>query len=908
MSDGPPRATPSPALAIYRWLLRWIPALDDEDRAGMEQVFADQHADVRVRRGQIGLFLLWMSTIHDLVRTSIAGWMEGDGAGHARVGNGVERRTRGGGLMEDWGRDVVHGIRRLMHDRGFAGAALVILALGIGANTTVFTLVNALFVQAPPGVVTPDRLVRLNRTTNGSGYGALAYPDYEYYRDANDVFDGVMAYDPDGVALTISSTDAVVGGRGWLVSNDYFDVLGARPALGRWFTPDEDRSSAAASVAVISHGLWASMFGRGSSTVGSTLTLNGNPFTIVGVAPQGFRGASPLESPPDVWVPIHAQPILTPLAGDFAIRRVPGNTWVWLWSVARLRDDVGVEAAQARMDGLAAYLEQNYAEWNEGWGVVLTPSYRFHPPDGTSLATMTRLLAAVVGLVLLIASANVAILLLARGSARARDMAVRAALGASRARLIRAMLSESLVLSVVGGIAGVAMSFWTAGAVARLMPVAFSVPFGPDWRVVLFAMSTAVITTALFGLVPAWQASRVDVHVTLKSADHAPAGIRLRNLLVVAQVALSLVLVTSAGLLARSLSTARGIDLGFETRDRVLVSVNLSNHGYSGDEGRAFVRRVLDELRRTPGIHSAATSRMIPFRGAWTTTVRPPLPGAEAIEVGLNTVSPGYFATMGIPIVRGRGFDDQDDETLGYRPAVVNRRLAEVLWPGEDPIGRRFGEEDDRAGWTVVGVAENAALYELGETPPPHAYLSEYADYAAGVVFIVDTGGASDSAARTREAIRQVDPTVAFTATRTMEDVVDTVIGRYRVAATAVGIFGLLALGLASVGLYGVLSYMVARRSREIGIRVALGASSRRVGGAVVRDGLRLTFVGTVLGLAGAIAGTRVLTSFLYGVSPRDPLTLIAGPLILVAVATGASFLPAWRATRVHPVEALKVD
>lgn len=861
----------------------------------MEQVFADQHADMRARRGGVGLVGLWLSTVQDLVTTAVATTMGG-------------RRTRGGGMTYDWGRDLAHGLRRLVRDPGFAGAALVILALGIGANTTMFTLVNALFLQAPPGVTEPDRLVRLNRTTNGSGYGALAYPDYEYYRDENDVFDGVMAYDPDGVALTIASAQAVAAGRGWLVSNDYFDVLGARPAVGRWFTPDEDRSTAAASVAVIGYGLWESMFGRETSAVGATLDLNGNPFTIVGVAPLGFRGASPLETPPDVWVPIHAQPILTPLAGDFAIRRVPGNTWVWLWSVARLKDGVGLEAARAQMDRLAVDLEENYPEWNEGWGVVLTPNVRFHPPDGTSLATLTRMLMAVVGLVLLIACANVAILLLARGSARARDMAVRAALGASRARLVRAMLTESLLLAVAGAVVGVGMSYWTAGAVAHLMPVTFAVSFRPDWRVVLFATGVAAITAVLFGLVPAWQASRTDVQATLKTADHAPAGVRLRHLLVIAQVALSLILVTSAGLFARSLATAHGIDLGFETRDRVLAAVNLGNHGYAEEEGKAFVRRALEELRRTPGIRSAATSRMVPFRGKWSTTVEPPTPGVDPIELGLNAVSPGYFETMDIPLLRGRGFTDGDDESGGVRPAVVNRRFAEIFWPGQDPIGRSFGAEDDRAGWTVVGVAENAELYELGEAPPPHAYLSEYADYAASVAFIVDTGGAPDAAARTQEAIRRIDPNVAFTATRTMVDVVEGVIGRYRVAATAVGLFGLLALGLASVGLYGVLSYMVARRHREIGIRVALGASSRRVGGSVVRDALRLTLVGTAVGMAGAIAGTRALTSFLYGVSPRDPLALLSAPLILVAVAIGASFPPAWRATRVQPVEALKVD
>ena len=901
------------SVRVYEWLLGRLPGgLTEDARAELLQVFTDQHTDINARYGRFGLATMWLRTLYDLARSSAASFE--DAPTNEQLRRTAEARRMGMGIgttVADGVKDARIAVRSLSKDLGFTLTAVAILGLGIGANTTVFTLVNNLFLEPPPDVVEPDRLVRLNRTTQGSGFGALAYPDYAYYRDNNEVFDGVFAYDPDGVALSIGVTDRLTAGRGWMVSHNYFDVLGVRPVAGRWFREDEDRTPGTHSVAIVSHTLATTLFGNASNAVGASLSLNGNTFSVIGVPPPTFRGTSPTETPPDVWVPIHAQPILTPLGGDLALRRVSGETWLWLWAVGRLRDDITTEAAQGHMDGLARYLEENFAEWNADWGVVLSPGSRFHPPNATSLTTMTLLLFGVVAAILLIACANLAILLLARGSAKVHDVGMRLALGASRGRVVRALLIESLLLAFTGAALGVAMTYWSADVVAAMLPMGFAISFEPDWTVVLFAVLLATATAALFGVIPAWQVARADVQTVLKGIEHAPGMVRGRNALVVTQVALSLMLVTAAGLCTKSLFTARSIDLGFETENRLLLTVNLGNHGYTEETGRAFIGEALGRLRAVPEVRAASTMRMVPFRGTWSTSISPPGStgaGEERVELGLNAVSPDYFTIMGIPLLMGRAFTNADVAGSGINTAVINREMAEMYWPNADPIGQTFGREGDREGVTVIGVAENAHLYALGEETPIHAYVPVHERYASGVTFLIDAGGSSAVAALASTALHEVDPSLAFISTTTMDDVVGRVFARYRVAAMSVGIFGILALGLASAGLFGVLSYMVSRRKREIGVRVALGASGLQVGRTVVGKGLALAAIGVALGLAGSIAGAEVLTSFLYQVNPRDPLTLLAAPLILLLVAAAASLVPAWRATSVQPVDVLKSD
>ncbi len=414
---------------------------------------------------------------------------------------------------------------------------------------------------------------------------------------------------------------------------------------------------------------------------------------MVGVAPAGFRGASPLETPPDVWFPINTQPILQPMDDLYALRRIPDNTWVWLWAMGRLEEGVTEGAALANMAALASYLEENFNAWNEGWGVSLTENYRFHAPQGSSLGTMTRLLAAVVAMVLLIASANVAILLLARGSSRVKDVGIRVAVGASKGRVLRQSLTESMILALAGGALGVALSYWTAGAVAALAPFGFAVTFKPDGWVLGFALLLSAGTAALFGTLPALQASRVDVSSVLKGTVKRSAGSRAHSALVVAQVALSLMLVVAAGLFARSLSTVTGVELGFQDENRVLVHVNLRNHGYEPVEGKEFIRTALERMRAIPGVQSAATTAMVPFRGMWSTTM--PVEGWESadgtgkVDFGMNAVSAGYFETMEIRLLLGRTFRDSDDGEAGH-PLIVNEAVANEFWPGQNPLGKTF--------------------------------------------------------------------------------------------------------------------------------------------------------------------------------------------------------------------------
>jgi len=483
--------------------------------------------------------------------------------------------------------------------------------------------------------------------------------------------------------------------------------------------------------------------------------------------------------------------------------------------------------------------------------------------------------------------------------------------GAGSGRVIRQGLTESLVLASAGGALGLVLSYWTADALARFAPFGFAVSFRPDVWVLGFAVLLTGLTTALFGLLPALQTSRVDAGSVLKGTARAASGMHMRSVLVVAQVALSLVLVVAAGLFARSLSTASGIELGFERENRVLIGVNLANHGYEPVERREFIRTVLARVRAVPAVQAVGTTVMIPFNGGWTGT-RPVQgyvnsEGTNQADLGTNSVSPGYFEAMGIPLLAGRTFEDSDDGVGGHA-MIVNETTADRIWPGESPLGKIVGGEEDLPEWTVVGVVADAQYYELGEEPETQAYVSALDNTMPSVNFVVEHSGDPAVVRRVQEEILSVDQTIAITRVLTMEDAVDSEIGRFRVAATLVGFFSILALTLASAGLYGVLSHMVALRVREIGIRMALGASVGEVGRGVLGRGLRLALWGIALGTAVSIAGTRLLTGFLYGVEPRDPVTMVGVPIVLLFVAGLASVIPAWRATRVDPIEALRAD
>jgi len=815
--------------------------------------------------------------------------------------------TMGRDLLQD----VRFGLRALARRPGFALTAVVVLGLGIGAPTTVLTLVNRIFFDAPPDVVEPHRLVRVWRSwAPGQGGGSLMNPDYVYYRENATALDGLAAWGGD---LTASYTlDGVRADQleALCVSDNYFEVLGVKPERGRFFLLDENRTPGDDPVAVVSDGFWRRALGTDPDVVGRTLSMNGITFTVVGVAPPGFRGLSAFSGTPDAWVPLAMFGPLTRTSSRAWWERVPNTRSSWLSVVGRLAPGVTFEAAEANLQALSDAL--TYPERQEGEGLMVTREALYSPRQTASLRSLSRMLLAVVLIVLGIATANVAVLLLSRATARTREIGIRTAMGAGRGRLFRQLLAESLVLGAAGGVVGIALAYAFSDAAASLLPYTFAERFAPDVRVLAAAVALSVVTATLAGLAPALHASRRDIATSLEGARSAGSRSRVRNGLVVAQVALSLVLVAGALLFARSFWAARTQDLGFATRDRLVLQVDLQALGYSADEGRAFVASALERLRALPGVEDVATTRMIPFHGDWSTDLDPP-PGSRAnteegkLWVGLNAVSVDYFDVMGVPIVRGRPLGPADAEGA-VRAVVVNETLEALLWPGEDGLGRTVEVLGDEP-FTVVGVAKDATYYELGEEPTTQAYTSVLQVYEPLVHFLIRTDGpATDQVAPAEAALRGMDPALAFAWVTSMDAIFSDVTARYQVSAVLVGLFAALALVLAAAGLYGVVSFLVTQRTREIGVRMALGADRGRVAREVLRSGLLLAAGGVLLGLAGTFVLRRFTESLLFGVAPGDPWPMAGACAVLVGVAALASLGPARRATRVDPTEAIRAE
>ena len=818
--------------------------------------------------------------------------------------------------MNDLLQDIRYGMRTLTRDPGFALVAVIILTLGIGANSTLFTMVNSTFLQDPPLIESPEELVGFTTIDDNGQNDGFGYPDYEWFRDENESFSGVLAYMPNSTAVAVGGGEEVAQADAWVVSGNYFDVLGVGMARGRAFSPEESVTPNTHPVAVISNGFWSRYFGADPDVIGRTLRVNGSPLTIIGVTPAGFRDISPVETPPDVYLPIMMQGTIMPGSESWLVRR-DDNILIWLRMIGRLAPGVSYESTQANVDVMFSQWESEFAGWLESIDYVqgstriaLTTGYKFDPRTGSELRRLLTLLFMVVGVVLLIAIANLSILLLARASARQREVGIRAALGAGRSRVVRQLLTESCLLALLGGVGGLILAFWSARLASTLMPVSFAVDFQPDVKVAAFTVGISVLTAVLFGLAPAWQLSRADIVAFLHRGSARGPRASLRNILVVAQIALSIVLVTGAGLFVRSLASARGVDLGFDPANKLAVSVQLGNHGYDEVSGNQFVVDMLDRLGGVPEVETATTSWHTPFRGMWGSSFL--APGTQysdddhAADSGFNRVAPDYFNLMGIPLVAGREFTRADGASAPL-VAIVNEALAEHVWPGEAAVGKIIRR--NAGDLTVVGVAANANYYEVAEEPERQVYLPQLQTYTSRVTFFMQTRG--DPLALTRvveEQFRAQDPNVALYDVRTIENVIDGELAPYRVMAILVGLFGGLALFLASVGLYGVQSYLVAGRTREIGIRMALGAEERQVAGSVVARSLVLSGVGILIGVGASLALARLVQGMLFGISERDPLTFVSVPLVLLAAATLATFLPARRASRVDPIVALREE
>jgi predicted permease len=833
---------------------------------------------------------------------------------------GVLRRPRhtvplganeGRGVAGIWG-DLRFGARMLRRAPGFTVTAALTIALGIGANTTIFSLMNVLLLRPLPGTVRSDELVLLGRTQEGQGFDTFSYPDYLDYRAAARSLSAVAASFVAPAHLSTGGASERV--RAELVSGNYFTALGTRASAGRLLTMSDDGAPGANRVVVLSHATWQRRFGADPNVIGKSVRVSGAPLTVVGVAEPGFNGVRTVGIV-DLFVPISMGDGLLPEFDQMLTRRGA----VWLDLFGRLAPNATVATAQAELRSIAADLTERYPDTNRGRGVRVSAGLGFDPESRAQVRQFLSMLLGVVALVLLIACANVANLLLARGSVRARELAVRASLGASRSRLVRQLLAEGFVLALLGGAAGFVLGVWSVRLVLRL-PV-FANSYGAvtpsvDPRVLAFTIGAMVASGVLFALPPAFRTSRVDLVTALKLGmpGSGDGRSRLRTGLVALQLALSLVLLVGAGLFVRTLQALYAIDPGFETRHVLVATVDAGLEGYDEPRGRRLFEELEERVRSVPGVQHAAMGYMLPLGGGgWDTRIfvaeSPATPDDPGLKADVNAVSPSYFETLGMSLIAGRGFMSADREgSPGV--AVVNDVIATTLWPGRDPIGQRFriGRTDEVL--EVVGLVRRARYRSLVEAPRPFFYRPFAQVYRPSMTLHVRT--ASDDPytvlPSVRRALDELDRDLPLSRVRTLAERVDGSLGSQRTAAALVGAYGFLALLLAAIGLYGSMSYAVSRRTREMGVRMALGARASEVLWHVLAQALRVALAGTVIGLVAAVPATRILRAQLYGVSAIDPATLAAVTLILAVVSLAAAYLPARRATNVDPVVALRSE
>ena len=836
--------------------------------------------------------------------------------------------------METLFQDLRYGFRTLLKNPGFAAVAILSLALGIGANTAIFSFVNAILLRPLP-VTNPDELMFVFSGRSDSPFITASYPDYVDFRDRNDVFTDMACF--SGVAASLASDDRADLVQGAIVSGNYFDVLGVKPIQGRAFSPEEDQTPGTHPVLIASHTLWQQRFGGDPGFMGKTLTLNGRIFTVIGIAPPGFNGAA-VGNTNDFYVPMMMQSLIRPPRGGFSgeqnadllKRRGPR----WLDMVGRLRPGVSQEQAQAAMSTLAGQLEQAYPETNAGWIATLFPVSKGDPGLRGDVLPVAGLLLSVVGLVLLIACFNVANLLLSRATTRRKEISIRLALGASRLRLIRQMLTESVLLSMMGGAVGLLLALWITDLLEKINPPAniFSVKLdlSPDISVLSFTLGLSVVTGLIFGLVPALQASKPDLIPALKdenaTAGHSARRLNLRSLFVIGQVGISLVLLIAAGLFLRSLGNAQAINPGFSTDNVLVMPLDINLLKYTKPQGRTFYGQAIEKVEALPGVQSATLARVIPLSGGGRTTNvfiqgQEPVPNARNAEgttsddsnrantVNANVVGFRYFETLGIPFLRGRDFTG-DDREGAPGVVIVNETFARRFWKDEDPVGKRISTRGAQGPFfEVIGVVANGKYVTLGEEPRSMMYMPLSQNHETGMTLHVRTSLPPESlAAAVRGEIQSLEKNLPISGIRTMADQMSSSLFPAKMGAILLAIFGSLALLLATVGLYGVMGYSVARRTREIGIRMALGAGRNDVLKMVLKEGMTLVGIGIILGLGAAWFATQLLASFLYGVSVTDPFTFAGVSLLLSGVALVASFAPARRATRVDPIVALRYE
>lgn len=808
--------------------------------------------------------------------------------------------------------DLRFALRTLLKQPGFVAIAALSLAIGIGANTAIFSAVNSLLLEPLPGIDRPDRIVELGRTREGRGFDTFSYPDFLDLREQAGPLEGLAGVRMESMSLSRDGAGERVFGV--LVSASYFRVLGVEPALGRLFAPEEDVGIGEHPVAVVSHRFWRNRLGGDPDVVGSTLRLNRHTFTVVGVAAPEFRGHM-AGLVPDVWVPIVQYAVLT--RSDDTIFQNRGASW--FQAIGRLTPGATVDQADAAVKAVVGRLAEAHPRTNARRSARVIP---LGPVPGGGRGPVTGFLAVLmglVGLILVITCVNVAGMFLARATAREKEIAVRLALGSGRGRLVRQLITEGLVVFVLAGAVGVALAAWGVELLsvdALPFPVEVSLDLSPDLRVLAFAAAATLGTGILFGLIPALQATRLDLVPSLKDEALTPGsrGGWLRRILVAGQVTLSLVLLVGAGLFVRSLQRASEIETGFEARGAYTTSIDLSLEGYEdAAEGRAFQERLLEGIRAIPGVEDAALAGDLPLDMTRNSTMAYPeeWEGERSwVNVDFNVASAGYFEALRIPLLRGRTFTAADREEA-ERVAVVSRTFVREVWPGEEALGRRFRFGGDEAPFvTVVGVVEDVKNQLLTEEARPFVYLPLAQRYRANTSVVVRAPTLShETSVRSLErTILDQDPSLSMTPVMELRRVTEVGILPQRLAAGLTGALGLLALLLSGIGTYGVVAQAVSRRTREMGIRMALGAGRGRVAREVLASGMWLALPGLVIGAILALGMGHLLRRFILGVSPTDPLTLTVVGAALLGVVFLGSWVPARRAAWISPSEALRSE
>ena len=808
--------------------------------------------------------------------------------------------------METLLRDIRYGIRSLTKRPGFTAVTIITLALGIGANTTVFSLMDAVLLRSLP-VRNANEIVEIaTRTTGGGLHPDFSYPLYAAMRESNSELAGMIAYADSSFGL--SAGDQTERLRGEYVSANYFDVLGVRPSTGFTFTRDDERPGAQ-QVAVISYALWNRRFGGDPSVLQKTIALNGRKFSVIGVAPRTFSGLV-RGMRADVWITL---PHVAEL--ENSPERMTSVTSSWLALVGRLKPQFTIQQAQALM---TARLPSGFeaARGSGSWDVVLTKAAGGNDIYVAELSRPLTMLFVAVGLILAIACANIAGLMLVRAQARGREIGIRLALGASRLRIISQLLTESLLLAVAGGSLGLIIAIWTTDLASGLRTTiggALTLDVSLNSRVLIFNLAVSVLTVLWFGLAPALKATRFDLVPVLKDATNM-SGRRRRpsahSVLVVTQVTLALVLLASAGLFLQSVGNLRAIDKGFSGDKVLAMSLDMELQGYDKNRGKNFYAGVLDNVSTLPGVQSVTLASTLPVTAGGMRMQRPEnftKPAVnERISIDVVRIAPRFFETIGLPLLRGRDFRALDTEK-STPTIIVNEAMAQKFWPGADPVGRAFNDGDTT--FEVVGVARDTKYRDLRERSRMTMYRPLTQFYSSGVNLLVRTTSDPTPLAPTiQNRLRLLEPALAVFNIRTLSEHVDRSLYAERMESLLLSVFSVLALVLTAVGIYGVIAFTVAQRTREVGIRMALGAQKKDVLKLILIRGMVLAAWGTGMGLIGCYWLSRLVSNQLYGVSAHDPATLVTVAALLIVVALSASYIPARRATKVDPLVALRYE